>query len=67
MTKKYPRVKKSDLVLKQGPTVAKINVRLDERTVISIKHISALELWKVKYPAAHVIESKEKEPKTAVL
>jgi len=39
----------------QAPTKAKIRVRLDERTVITLPHISALKLWKVKYPDAEIV------------
>ena len=55
MKNKYPsRVKNP--VMTQGPTKAKIKVRLDERTTITIPHMSALKLWTVKYPNAVVIE-----------
>ena len=53
--KKYPRISKSNMILTQGPTKAKIKVRLDERTIITLPHISALKLWKVKYPDAEVL------------
>jgi hypothetical protein len=54
MKNKYPsRVK--NIVLTQPPTKAKIRVRLDDRTVITIPSMSALKLWKVKYPNAEVI------------
>jgi hypothetical protein len=56
--KKYPRISKSNMILTQGPTTAKIKVRLNERTTITIHHISALKLWQVKYPNAKVIETK---------
>ena len=56
--KKYPRISKSNFVLTQGPTKAKIRLHLDERTTVTIPHISALALWKAKYPDAYVIESK---------
>lgn len=46
------------MVMTQGPTKAKIKVRLDERTTVTIQHISALKLWQVKYPDAKVIETK---------
>lgn len=42
-------------VLTQRPTTAKIKVRLDARTIITIPHISALKLWKIRYPNAEVI------------
>ena len=55
MKNKYPsRVKK--IILTQAPTKAKIKVRLDERTTITIPHMKALKLWKVKFPNAVVIE-----------
>ena len=54
MKNKYPsRVKNP--VMTQGPTKAKIKVRLDERTVITIPHISALQIWLPKYPGAVVL------------
>ena len=56
--KKYPRISKANMVMTQGPTKAKIKVRLDERTTVTIQHISALKLWQVKYPDAKVIETK---------
>ncbi|MEO7871474.1 MAG: hypothetical protein ABIT08_02665 [Bacteroidia bacterium] len=56
--KKYPRISKSNMVMTQGPTTAKIKVRLDERTTVTIHHISALKVWKQKYPDAQVIDSK---------
>ena len=56
--KKYPRIAKSNLILTQGPTTAKIKLQLDERTTVTVHHISALKLWKVKYPDAKVIEPK---------
>ena len=56
--KKYPRISKSNLILTQGPTTAKIKVRLDERTTVTIHDISALKLWKVKYPDAQIVEPK---------
>jgi hypothetical protein len=43
------------MILTQGPTKAKIKVRLDERTIITLPHISALKLWKVKYPDAEIL------------
>ncbi len=55
MKNKYPsRVKK--IILTQAPTKAKIKVRLDERTTITIPHMKALKLWTVKFPNAKVIE-----------
>lgn len=42
-------------ILKQGPTRAKIKVRLDNRTFVTIHEMSALALWKVKYPDATVV------------
>ncbi len=55
---KYPRIPKKEFILKQGPTTAKIKVRLDERTTVTIRHISALKLWQVRYPNAYVIDPK---------
>jgi len=56
--KRLPAIPKKDLILKQGPTTAKIKVRLDDRTTVTIRHISALKLWQVKYPNAYVIDPK---------
>ncbi len=56
--KKYPRIAKKNFIMTQRPTTAKIKVRLDDRTTVTIHHISALKFWKTKYPNAHVMESK---------
>ena len=50
---RYERVRNP--VLKQGATTAKIKVRLDSRTVITIHTMSALKMWKSRYPDATVI------------
>jgi hypothetical protein len=42
-------------VLKQAATKAKIRVRLDSRTTITIPEMSALKLWTDRYPNAVVI------------
>jgi hypothetical protein len=56
--KKAPRRRtRKNFIMTQAPTKAKIRVRLDERTVITLPHISALKLWKVKYPDAQVLDS----------
>ena len=56
MKNKYPsRVK--NRIMTQAPTKAKIKVQLDERTFITIPHMSALKLWTVKYPNAKVLAS----------
>lgn len=39
----------------QATTKAKIKVRLDERTIITLPHISALKMWKDRYPDAEVL------------
>lgn len=52
--KKSPHKRVRKPILKQAATKAKIRVRLDARTVITIPHMSALKLWKDKYPAAVV-------------
>jgi hypothetical protein len=55
-SKKTPRRKpRKNFIMTQAPTKAKIRVRLDERTVITLPHISALKLWKVKYPDAEIV------------
>ena len=51
---RYGRVKEP--ILKQAATTAKIKVRIDTRTVITIKDMSAFKLWKEKYPAAVIVE-----------
>lgn len=56
--KKRKRITKSNVILKQPSVTAKIKVRLDERTTVTIHSMSALKLWKVKYPGAHVIDTK---------
>ena len=35
--------------------VKQIKVRLDKRTVITLKDLSALEFWKEKYPKLQII------------
>ena len=51
----YPR--KKALILTQATTKAKIKVRLDHRTTITLPDISALKLWIDKYPNAKVVEN----------
>ena len=41
--------------LQAVPKRRSIKVRLDHRTIIVLKHISALEAWKKKYPKARVM------------
>ncbi|MGB0404164.1 MAG: hypothetical protein ACPGEG_08710 [Salibacteraceae bacterium] len=36
--------------------VKQIKVRLDKRTIITLKDLSALEFWKEKYPNLQVID-----------
>jgi hypothetical protein len=50
---KVPRVRKP--ILKQATTTAKIRVRLDNRTVITIQSMAAFQQWKDRYPNAVVI------------
>ena len=57
--KKPKRIAKSNMILKQGPTTAKIKLQLDERTTVTVHHLSALKIWKVKYPDAKVIENRD--------
>jgi hypothetical protein len=42
-------------ILKQAATTAKIRVRLNSRTVITIQSMSAFQQWKDRYPEAVVI------------
>jgi hypothetical protein len=51
---KVSRVKKP--ILKQAATKAIIRVRLDNRTMITIPHMSAFQQWKDRYPNAVVLE-----------
>ena len=36
---------------------AKIKVRLDSRTIVTIQDIAALQAWLIRYPDARVMES----------
>ena len=38
-------------------TVKKIIVRLDKRTIITLKDLSALDFWKERYPKLQVLHS----------
>jgi len=51
----FPR--KKALILKQAPTKAKIKVRLNATTTITLPDISALQLWLVRYPNAKVVDN----------
>jgi len=51
----YPR--KKALILTQATTKAKINVRLDHRTTITLPDMSALKLWIDRYPNAKVVDN----------
>ncbi len=53
--KKDPYKRVRNPILKQATTKAKIKVRLDSRTIITLPDMSALKLWKDKYPNATVI------------
>jgi hypothetical protein len=55
--KKAPKRRVRNPILKQGPTTAKIKVRLDPRTFITIKEMSALAFWKTKYPDATIVSN----------
>lgn len=46
---------KKDPVPQETSAEAKIMVRLDHRTIMVIKDISALEIWKKKYPDAKIM------------
>ena len=52
---KVPRVRKP--ILKQGVETAKIKVRLDSRTIITIQDMAVFKQWKDRYPNAEVISS----------
>jgi hypothetical protein len=45
-----------DAIPARLPERAKIKVRLDSRTVITIQDISALQVWLVRYPDAKVMD-----------
>jgi hypothetical protein len=55
--KKDPYKRVRNPILKQAATKAKIKVRLDSRTIITLPDMSALKLWKEKYPNATVISN----------
>lgn len=55
MKKRNSRAVRKNLVLTQQPTKAKIRVRLNANTIITIPNISALKVWQEKYPDAKVI------------
>ena len=55
--KKDPYKRVRNPILKQAPTKATIKVRLDSRTIITLPDMSALKLWKDRYPLATVISS----------
>ena len=44
-------------VLTQAPTKARIKVRLDSKTIITVADMSAFRLWAQKYPNAEVVSS----------
>jgi len=54
MNKRSPRLKRN-IVLTQAKTKAKIRVRLNANTIITIPSMSAFKVWKEKYPDAQVI------------
>ncbi|GEM_PF-1047636 len=55
--KRQRSVPREKQILTQGPTTAKLKARLDDRTVVTLHHISALKLWKAKYPKAYIIDN----------
>jgi hypothetical protein len=60
MTKNSKRTtftRKKALILKQATPKAKIKVRLNATTTITLPDISALQLWLVKYPDAKVVDN----------
>ncbi len=56
--KKYKRKPRGKFIMTQAPVTAKIKVRLNDRTTVTIHRLSALKVWQVKYPDAYVIDSK---------
>jgi hypothetical protein len=54
-SKKDPYKRVRNPIMKQAATKAKIKVRLDSRTIITLPDMSALKLWKERYPLATVI------------
>jgi len=55
--KKDPYKRVRNPILKQAPTKATIKVQLDSRTIITLPDMSALKLWKDRYPLAKVIST----------
>lgn len=61
MTKKnntktaYKRVRNP--IMKQAATKAKIKVRLDARTVVTLPDMSAFKMWKEKFPGAIILST----------
>jgi len=55
LDKKLRYRRKRNPVMKQAATKAKIRVQLDSRTFITIPEMSALKLWKERYPEAKVM------------
>jgi hypothetical protein len=49
------RRRRKNLILTQPTPKARIRVQLDARTVITLPHMSALKLWKDRFPNAKVI------------
>jgi hypothetical protein len=49
-------MKRNKLILTQAVTLTKkIKVQLDHKTMIIINHLSALDVWKERYPNAKII------------
>jgi len=57
MTKKIAYVRRRNPIMSQPATKAKIKVRLDARTIVTIPDMSAFKMWKEKYPGATVFAS----------
>jgi hypothetical protein len=56
-SKKPYSPRKKVLILKQATPKAKIKVRLNASTTITIPDIEALDLWLVRYPDAKVVKN----------
>jgi len=57
MAKKIEYTRRRNPIMTQAPTKATIKVRLDARTIVTIPDMSALKMWKEKYPGAVVFSS----------
>ena len=47
--------KKKNKILKREDIKPKIRIRLDKRTIISVKNMEMFKIWKQKYPDARIL------------